>query len=91
MGETPLEKRAMQLRGIKRGRAIELQQELELPDGCEIVVEVHPSMSIGTEERLQRLSQLFGAWSDRQDLDAAFDAIATQRHQYRGRDVANFD
>jgi hypothetical protein len=32
----------MQIRGIKRGQVIELQQELELPDGCEITLEIKP-------------------------------------------------
>jgi len=81
----------MQIRGIKRGRIIELPEELEIPDGCEIAIEIQPQIFLGREERWQRLSQLFGAWSDQPDLDANFDAIAHERHQYRGRNLPNFD
>lgn len=81
----------MQIRGIKRGQVIELHQELELPDGCEITLEIKPQMFLSTEERLQRLSQLFGAWSNQSDLDVNFETIATQRHQDRGRELLNFD
>ncbi|MGC9528098.1 MAG: hypothetical protein ACP5D7_21385 [Limnospira sp.] len=81
----------MRIRGIKRGRIIELTEELEIPDGCEIAIEIPSQIFLGTEERWQRLSQLFGAWSNQPDLDANFDAIADERHRYRGRDLPNFD
>jgi hypothetical protein len=67
---------SMKVKGIKRGQVIELLQELDLPDGSEIMVELElperyqtPSLrSLTQVEKLARLNQLFGAWQDQPEL-----------------------
>ncbi|MGB0560610.1 MAG: hypothetical protein ACPGVO_02250 [Spirulinaceae cyanobacterium] len=69
----------MQIQGIKRGQTIELQHPLELPDGCEILLQILPKTPSSLAERQQRLENLFGAWSNQPDLDAAFATIDRDR------------
>ncbi|MGB0561616.1 MAG: hypothetical protein ACPGVO_07395 [Spirulinaceae cyanobacterium] len=81
----------MQIRGIKYGQTIELLQPLNLPDGCELTIDVQSKISLSPQERRQRLLKLCGAWSSQPDLDTNFAQIAQERHQYRGRDTLGFD
>ncbi|NEO88560.1 MAG: hypothetical protein F6J87_30665 [Spirulina sp. SIO3F2] len=81
----------MQLRGIKRGQTIELLHPLNLPDGCEIMIQIQPHTDLSPTERLQRLLKLCGAWSNQPDLDDAFAHIDQERHQYQGRELLSFD
>jgi hypothetical protein len=81
----------MQVRGIKRGKTIELLQDVDLPDGVEIILEVKTQMVLSLSERLQRLKALFGAWQNQPDLDEIFTEMDEKRHQYRGREIMEFD
>lgn len=76
----------MQVRGIKRGQNIELTQELTIPDGQELTLEINIPVSENPAERWQQLCKLFGAWSEQPDLDETFEAIAQERHENRGRE-----
>ncbi|MEM9451857.1 MAG: hypothetical protein AAGA75_25475 [Cyanobacteria bacterium P01_E01_bin.6] len=84
----------MRVRGIKHGKTIELLEALQdVPDGVEVTVELRvdsnqsPQAHEGAAEqdKLARLNELFGAWSNQPDLDEAFVDIDRQRHDYRGR------
>ncbi|MGL5192425.1 MAG: hypothetical protein ACRC8Y_02310 [Chroococcales cyanobacterium] len=81
----------MQIRGIKRGQTIELTEELTIPDGQEIVIEINLPKSPTSEDRWQQLCKLIGAWSDQPDLDTTFAAIAQERHENHGRELSDFD
>jgi hypothetical protein len=81
----------MQIRGIKRGQTIQITEELTIPDGQEIVIEINRPMSLSSEDRWQQLCGLFGTWSEQTDLDQNFDAIAQKRHEDRGRELSKFD
>lgn len=81
----------MQIRGIKRGSTIELSEELGIPDGHEIMLEISLPTALSPEEHWQRLSQILGAWADQPDLDAIFGEMTQQRHQYDGRNVWELD
>ena len=48
----------MSLRGIVRGRSIELEADPHLPDGTQVEVEVHPCSTDTLFERLYALWQL---------------------------------
>ncbi|WP_017318734.1 hypothetical protein [Mastigocladopsis repens] len=67
----------MKIRGIKRGKTIELLEPMDsIPDGAEILVDLEPSSTKGAEvkksltdeEKLKRLNQLFGVWKDQPGL-----------------------
>ncbi len=81
----------MQIRGIKRGQTIELTEDLAIPDGREIMIEINLSPALDSEEHWQKFCQLFGVWSDQPDLDATFAAIDGDRHQHHGRKSLDFD
>ena len=84
----------MRVRGIKHGKTIELLEALQdVPDGVEVTVELEIASSsspqthedVPEQDKLTRLNQLFGSWSNQPDLDEAFAEIDRQRHAYRGR------
>jgi hypothetical protein len=81
----------MRVKGIKRGKNIELLEEINIPDGTEIHMEVKIEQPLSEQERLTRLKQIFGAWKNQPDLDTIFTDIDTQRHAYRGRAIESFD
>jgi hypothetical protein len=58
----------MQIRGIKRGKTIELTENIAVPDGHEIILEISPPLPRTPEEYWQQFGQLFGAWSNKPDL-----------------------
>ncbi len=90
----------MKIKGIKRGRTIELLEQINnIPDGTEIIVELEITPSqintkeqpLTDKERLARLNKLFGAWKDQPDLMEVFAEIDEQRHTYQGRVIDSID
>jgi hypothetical protein len=80
----------MQIRGIKHGNTIQLLQDLDIPDGDEICLEIVPQTEL-SPDRQQQLQALFGILDHQPDLDHAFDNIDHDRHQYRGRTIDSLD
>lgn len=72
----------MQVKGIKRGKTIELFQDIDLPDGVEITVEVKTVPILSLSERLNRLRAIFGAWQNQPELDEIFSEIDQERHHF---------
>ena len=72
----------IQVKGIKRGKTIELLQDLDVPDGVEITVEVKTVPVLDLSERLNRLIAIFGAWENQPELDEIFATIDEERHNY---------
>lgn len=81
----------MKIKGIKRGKTIELLQEIDIPDGLEIILEVKPEPTLNLSERLNLLRAIFGAWQNKPELDEIFAAIDEERHRYQGREIIEFD
>ena len=81
----------MKVKGIKRGKSIELLEEINIPDGVEITVEVAMRQSLSEQERLTRLNQIFGAWKNQPTLDEIFAEIDSERHAYQGRAIEPID
>lgn len=87
----------MKVRGIKRGKSIELLEQInEIPDGTEIIIDLKISSddentkykhSLTDEERLTKLNQLFGKWKDQPELLEIYEEIDRERHSYRGREI----
>ncbi len=75
----------MKIKGIKRGKQIELLNEINIPDGTEIYMEVDVEQPLSEQERLTRLNQIFGVWKNQTELDDIFAEIDAERHAYRGR------
>ncbi len=81
----------MKIKGIKRGKQIELLDEINIPDGTEIYLEVDVEQPLSEQERLTRLNQIFGIWKNQTELDDIFAEIDTERHAYRGRALETLD
>lgn len=58
-----MENDATVLRGVVRGRTIELERTVNLPDGQEVRIIVSPAPAHGTGEGISRS---FGGWADDQ-------------------------
>ena len=72
----------MRLTGIKCGRTIEFIQELDLPDGAAVNVEVTVAKRDGEDlDRIRQLNALFGCWQNQPDLDEIFAVIDRERHE----------
>ncbi len=81
----------MKIKGIKRGKQIELLDEINIPDGTEIYLEVEVEQPLSEQERLKRLNQIFGVWKNQTELDDIFAEIDIERHAYRGRALETLD
>lgn len=57
----------MKIKGIKRGKFIELLEEVSVEDGVEVAVEV-PDATRDANEQWQQLESVIGAWKDDQQL-----------------------
>ncbi len=67
------------LRGVVRGKTIELEEELGMPDGQPVSVFVHRLLPPG-----EGIRQSAGAWSDAgDDLDVWLGEMQRSRHQDR--------
>jgi len=49
----------MKIKGIKRGKTIETLEEINVPDGAEVLVEIQDVPLVTEEEQRQRLKELF--------------------------------
>ena len=67
------------MRGVVHGKTIELDHELQLPDGQEVTITVQPTLPQG-----EGIRQSAGAWADAGDeLDAWLEAMRRSRQQER--------
>lgn len=54
----------MKIKGMKRGKAIELSQEINIPDGQEVNVEIEVIQNTSNEEKLQKMKEFLETLSD---------------------------
>jgi predicted DNA-binding antitoxin AbrB/MazE fold protein len=54
----------IRVKGIKQGKTIELLDEINIPDGSEITIEVREWQQISLEEKLKRIKDFLGSLSD---------------------------
>ncbi len=72
----------MKIKGIKRGKTIELLQQLDIPDGTELVIEIldHPKMS--EEKRREKLEQFLAIpLQDTEELVAVLTELENERNE----------
>ncbi len=73
-----------ELRGVIRGRTIELEQDTGLPDGATVAVRLSDaSAGLSEEEKIRRLKQLAGAWAG--DDDEGFEEFLKWNYEQRDR------
>lgn len=82
----------MKIKGIKRGKTIELLEWIDIADVNEIVIEIPDEQFLkNNAPKLQRLHQVFCAWKDDPEITEIFSEIDEKRHKYMGRETESFD
>ena len=54
----------IQVKGIKQGNNIPLSAKFNIPDGCEVLIEVREVSPINHEKKLKRMKEFLAALSD---------------------------
>jgi hypothetical protein len=80
----------MKIRGIVNGKTIELLDELPVPDGLEIFIEIPDHLSTEQNEKWKQLQAVIGAWKDDQEIGEIFTEIDGERHADLGQPL-NFE
>jgi hypothetical protein len=76
----------MQVQGIVIGRYIELFQEIDLPDGQAVTVDIHPK-ALSLEEKRKIADKLCGSWAVDNTLCPIFKEIEQSRRDNLSRKV----
>lgn len=69
----------MKVQGIIKGNTIELLEELSLPNGVKISLEI-PDNLIQKKLAWEQFETLIGAWANEPELDDIFSEIDRERH-----------
>ncbi len=54
----------IQVKGIQQGKNIQLSEKFNIPDGCEVLIEVREVSPVNPEEKLKRMKEFLPALSD---------------------------
>jgi hypothetical protein len=74
------------VKGTMHGKTIELEQDVSLPDGSQVLVSIEP-LPLSEAERRSRLCALAGTWKGDPSLREIFDAIEKERRGSTARMV----
>ena len=77
----------MKIKGIKRGKNIEISEEINIPDGQELIIEIAKEQLMRNKQRHQQLDEVFGAWKDDTEIAEIFAEIDRERHVDYGRNL----
>lgn len=69
----------MKVKGIKRGKFIELLEDISIEDGVEVSVEFADTV-IDKTEQWENLQEVIGEWKDDQEITDIFAQIDQERH-----------
>jgi hypothetical protein len=71
----------MKVRGIKRGQTIELLQDINVPDGTEVMIEICEAHLISDEERLRKLKEFFERdWEGKEDFIKTMEELEKEKN-----------
>jgi hypothetical protein len=70
----------MKIQGIIKGNTIELLEDLSLPNGVKISLEI-PDNLIQKKLLWEELETLIGVWKNQPELDDIFSEIDRERHR----------
>jgi hypothetical protein len=80
----------MKIKGILRGKTIELLESIPVPDGLEIFIEIPDNLLVERDEKWEQLQAVIGAWKDDDEIAGIFNEIDRERHADLGQPI-NFD
>ncbi len=58
----------MKIKGIKRGKTIELSEEVNIPDGQEVNIQIEVIQQMSNEERVKKMKELLANWEEKEDF-----------------------
>ena len=59
----------MKVKGIKRGSNIELTENINIPDGTALIIEISDNQIVSDEERKRKLKEFFDKdWEGKEDF-----------------------
>lgn len=71
----------MRIKGIKRGQFIELLQDINIPDGSEVILELHESQIMSDEEKQRSLKDFFETdWEGREDFIKTMEQLEKEKN-----------
>lgn len=76
----------MKVKGIKRGKFIELLEDISIEDGVEVSVEFADTV-IDKTKQWENLQEVIGGWKNDQEIADIFAQIDQERHADFGRTV----
>ncbi|GET35994.1 hypothetical protein [Microseira wollei] len=80
----------MQTKGIKRGKIIELLEELNIPDGTEIIIKVQAVQGISEQEKLQKMKEFLQTPREgRKELVKILNELDQERHAHWDKQMDN--
>jgi hypothetical protein len=79
----------MKIKVIKQGKTLQLTENLNLPDGQEIMIFISNSNLNKSKNQVkwEDFADIIGAWKDDQEITEIFAEIEQERHQDLGREV----
>jgi len=71
----------MKIKGIKCGQSIQLLQDINVPDGTEIIVKIQSIQLMSDQERLRRLKEFFERdWEGREDFIKTMEELEKEKN-----------
>ena len=72
----------MQFKGIKRGKNIELLEELKIPDGQEIIIDIQDCQLMSPEERQQKIKDFLETpWEGKEDFIRTMEELESEKNE----------
>ena len=72
----------MQFRAIKRGKTIELPEELNIPDGQEIIVDIQECQLMSLKERQQKIKEFLDTpWEGKEDFVKTMQELEKEKNE----------
>lgn len=71
----------MKMKGIKRGKTIELTKELNIPEGQEIWIDIQDGQLTSPEERLRQINEILDNWEGREDFIKTMEELEREKEE----------
>ncbi|MDM9380799.1 hypothetical protein QUB80_08790 [Chlorogloeopsis sp. ULAP01] len=76
----------MKIKGIKRGKTIEIFAEINIPDGQEIIIEIQEEQLLSEEERHKRMKELLATlWEDKENFVKTMEELEKEKNVSNGK------
>lgn len=72
----------MQFKAIKRGKMIELSEELNIPDGEEIIIDIQDCQLTTLEEQQKKIKEFFDThWEGKEDFIKTMQELEREKNE----------